>query len=73
MKTRSSNCPTRARTSRSHTPGNGKPAVGATAETWNEEPASDADPILLPWDKARKSVAYGVKGAEIVRRDVKRR
>jgi len=50
-----------------------KPAVGATAETWNEEPASDADPILLPWDKARKSVAYGVKGAEIVRRDVKRR
>ncbi|MBA3500870.1 MAG: hypothetical protein H0T65_10875, partial [Deltaproteobacteria bacterium] len=27
-----------------------KPAVGWTAETWNEEPAPDLDPILLPWD-----------------------
>ena len=50
-----------------------KPAVGFTAATWAEEPATDADPILLPWDKARKGIAYAVTGAEIVRRDLKRR
>lgn len=50
-----------------------RPAIGVTAETWDEEPASDADGILLPWDKTRKGVAYVVKGAEIVRRDLKQR
>ncbi len=49
-----------------------KPAVGFTQETWNEEPATDADPILLPWDKAKKGVAYSVTGAEIKRRDLRR-
>ena len=50
-----------------------KPAIGFTAATWAEETATDADPILLPWDKAKKGVAYSVTGAEIKRRDVKRR
>jgi hypothetical protein len=47
-----------------------KPAVGFTAETWNEEPAGDADSILLPWDTAKAGVAYSVTGAEIARREL---
>lgn len=47
-----------------------KPAVGWTAETWNEQPAEDADPILLPWDVARGGIAYSLKGAELQRRDL---
>jgi hypothetical protein len=47
-----------------------KPAVGFTAETWNEEPAGDADSILLPWDTAKSGIAYSVTGAEIARRDL---
>lgn len=47
-----------------------KPAVGFTADTWNEQPADDADAIVLPWDATRSGVAYSVKGAEIERRDL---
>ncbi|HEU0029060.1 MAG TPA: hypothetical protein VFQ53_00415 [Kofleriaceae bacterium] len=47
-----------------------KPAVGFTADTWNEIPAPDSDGILLPWDNARGGVAYSIKGAELVRRDL---
>lgn len=47
-----------------------KPAVGFTAETWNEEPAGDSDSILLPWDTTKSGIAYSVTGAEIARRDL---
>ncbi len=47
-----------------------KPAVGWTAETWNEEPAPDLDPILLPWDAKKGGVAYMLTGAEVARRDL---
>ncbi len=47
-----------------------KPAVGWTADTWNEEPAPDLDPILLPWDAKRGGVAYTLTGAEVTRRDL---
>jgi hypothetical protein len=47
-----------------------KPAVGFTAETWNEEPAADADAIVLPWDTAKGGVAYTLRGAELARRDL---
>ncbi len=47
-----------------------KPAVGFTAETWNEEPAADADAIALPWDTAKGGVAYSLRGAELARRDL---
>ena len=42
--------------------------VGFTPETWNEEPAQDADSILLPWQTA--SAIYTLKGAELDRREV---
>jgi len=47
-----------------------KPAVGFTAETFNEIPAGDSDSIILPWDAERAGVAYTLKGAEIERRDL---
>ena len=47
-----------------------KPAVGFTAETWNEEAASDADPIVVPWDPAKGGIAYTLRGAELARRDL---
>jgi hypothetical protein len=47
-----------------------KPAVGWTAETWNEEPASDADAILVPWDTVKSGTGYTLRGHEIERRDV---
>lgn len=47
-----------------------KPAVGWTAGTWNEEAASDADPILLPWDTAKGGTGYTLRGHEVERRDV---
>jgi hypothetical protein len=47
-----------------------KPAIGFTAETWNEEPANDVDGILLPWDAAKSGIAYTLKGAEIERREL---
>ena len=47
-----------------------RPAVGWTAETWNEVPAGDADPIVLPWDPDRAGVAYLLTGAEVSRRDL---
>jgi hypothetical protein len=46
-----------------------KPAVGFTAETWNEEPAKDVDSIVLPWDK-RGGIAYAMTGMSIQRRDL---
>ncbi len=47
-----------------------KPAIGFTAETFNEVPAGDADSIILPWDPERAGVAYSLQGAEITRRDL---
>jgi hypothetical protein len=47
-----------------------KPAIGFTPETWAEEPAGDADSILLPWDPKKSGIAYSVKGAEIERREL---
>ncbi len=47
-----------------------KAAVGWTADTWNESPADDADPILLPWETTKGGVAYTLKGAEVTRRDL---
>ncbi len=47
-----------------------KPAIGWTAETWNEMPAEDADAIVLPWDDKKAGVAYTLKGAEVTRRDL---
>ena len=47
-----------------------KPAVGWTEATWNEQPADDADPILLPWDKAKGGTAYAMAGKEVTRRDL---
>ena len=45
-----------------------RPAVGWTAETWNEEPAGDADSIVVPWDTTRGGVAYSLKGVSLERR-----
>jgi len=47
-----------------------KPAIGWTAETWNEEAASDADPILGPWDTVKGGTGYTLRGHELERRDV---
>jgi hypothetical protein len=47
-----------------------KPAVGWTAESWNEEPAADADPIVLPWDAKKGGIAYTLTGAELARREL---
>ncbi len=47
-----------------------KPPIGWTADSWNEEPASDADPIVLPWDPVKGGVAYTLRGAELSRRDL---
>lgn len=46
-----------------------KPAVGWTKETWNEEPATDADPIPLPWEK--RKLAYKLTGNELSKRELK--
>jgi hypothetical protein len=47
-----------------------KPAVGFTAQTWNEEPATDVDSIVLPWDTTKAGVGYVLTGAEVRRHDV---
>jgi hypothetical protein len=47
-----------------------KPAIGWTAETWNEVPAADLDPIALPWDLVKRGTAYALRGAELERRDL---
>jgi hypothetical protein len=47
-----------------------KPAVGWTAETWNEEPAADAEPIVLPWDPAKGGTAYYLRGKQLDHRDL---
>jgi hypothetical protein len=47
-----------------------KPAVGWTAETWNEQSADDADSIVAPWDAVRGGVGYTLHGADVVRRDL---
>ena len=43
-----------------------EPAVGFSKDTYNEEPADDADPILVPW--ADKPAIYVLKGAELERK-----
>jgi hypothetical protein len=50
-----------------------KPAVGWTEQRWNEVPAEDADPIVLPWDATKSGVAYALRGAEVERRDLPRK
>lgn len=45
-------------------------AVGFTAQTWNDVPAGDADPIVVPWDATKRGIAYRLVGAEIQRRDL---
>ncbi|MEO8840931.1 MAG: hypothetical protein ABI591_05830 [Kofleriaceae bacterium] len=47
-----------------------KPAVGWNAETWNEQAAEDADPILLPWDTKKGGTGYTLHGHEVTRRDL---
>ncbi|HEY4182152.1 MAG TPA: hypothetical protein VGM90_35155 [Kofleriaceae bacterium] len=47
-----------------------EPAVGFSADNFNEEPADDADSILVPWDAARGGYVYTLKGAELQRRDI---
>lgn len=47
-----------------------KSVTGFTADTWNEEAADDADPIVVPWDPKKGGVGYRLKGAELVRRDL---
>jgi hypothetical protein len=47
-----------------------KPAVGFTADTWNEEPAPDADGIVTPWESMKGGVAYAITGNELTRRDL---
>lgn len=49
-----------------------KPAVGFTAETWNEEPARDVDSIVLPWDSKKGGIAYFIDGKQLAisRRDL---
>lgn len=43
-----------------------EPAVGFSKDTYTEEPADDADPILVPW--ADKPAIYVLKGAELERK-----
>jgi len=47
-----------------------KPAIGWTAETWNEQSADDADSILVPWDPVKGGTAYTLHGHEVERRDL---
>ena len=47
-----------------------KPAVGWTAETWNEEAAGDAEAILLPWDTVKGGTAYWIRGKQLEHRDL---
>jgi hypothetical protein len=44
--------------------------VGFTADTWNEEPAPDADGIVTPWESMKGGVAYAITGNELTRRDL---
>jgi hypothetical protein len=47
-----------------------KPAIGWTEQTWNEQPASDADPIALPWDAKSGGTAYWLTGKELAHREL---
>ncbi len=47
-----------------------KPAIGFTVDNWNEEPATDADPILLPWEAKKSGIAYSLRGSEVTRREL---
>ncbi|MCX5744758.1 MAG: hypothetical protein NT062_19900 [Proteobacteria bacterium] len=47
-----------------------KPAVGFTAADYNEEPASDADPILLPWDATSGGTGYTLARGALARRSL---
>ena len=42
-----------------------KDAVGWNASNYNEEPATDAAPINLPWDDARSSTMYWLDGGSM--------
>ncbi|CAN5733828.1 hypothetical protein BH11MYX1_BH11MYX1_56370 [soil metagenome] len=45
-----------------------KPAVGWTAETWNEQATDDADAIVVPWDLERGGTGYTLHGHQVDRR-----
>jgi hypothetical protein len=47
-----------------------KPAIGFSADNYNEVPAEDADGILVPWDDTKTGIAYSVVGKAIERRDL---
>lgn len=47
-----------------------QPAVGFTAASWNEVPAADVDPIVLPWDGEKSGIAYSLDKGELVRREL---
>lgn len=47
-----------------------KPAVGFSADNWNEVPAGDSDAIVLPWDDKKSGIVYTLKGKSIERRDL---
>ncbi|HEY5935074.1 MAG TPA: hypothetical protein VIU61_10575 [Kofleriaceae bacterium] len=47
-----------------------QPARGFTRASWNEIPAADVDPIVLPWDGERSGIAYSLDKGELVRRDL---
>ena len=42
-----------------------KDAVGWDASNYNEEPATDAAPINLPWDDARSATVYWLEGGAL--------
>lgn len=45
-----------------------KPALGWTAESWNEQTADDADSIVLPWDSKIGGTGYTLHGHQVDRR-----
>ncbi len=49
-----------------------KPAIGFTADSFNEEPARDVDGIAVPWNPKKGGVAYAMPGVavELTRRDL---
>ncbi len=47
-----------------------KPAIGFTAETWNEQTADDADSIVVPWDPKIGGMGYTLHGHQVDRRTI---
>jgi hypothetical protein len=43
-----------------------KPAVGWDADSYDEAPAGDAEPIALPWDDDRWGAAYTLDGDSLL-------